>query len=230
MTYEAVQKHPRFRVSAPVDVVADDGHVLQLRLDDVSLGGVYIATKSPPAPGSFVRMRLPVGDDAQLLSVMGRVVHVLDERASSAKHRLPGMGVQFDGLAPDVEGALRRFVDALVARDRRAAAQRAAAAGAALAVVLGEARRLVEHAGSNDVHAALGLPKEATFEQALRRAHDLARAFAAAFEEASPPQRARLEEAGTALAALEASLWARAAAAPPPVDFGADGTGEGADE
>jgi hypothetical protein len=114
--FVGVQKHPRFRVTADVELISASGDVRPLPLEDISLGGVFIRTTAPEAPGSFVRLRLPSGGVAA--TVVGRVVHVIDGPASVAKARAPGMGVQFDGLSPDTHGVVRAFVDALVERER----------------------------------------------------------------------------------------------------------------
>jgi uncharacterized protein (TIGR02266 family) len=215
MTYAAVQKHPRYKVSVPVDVLDPDGQLHALRLDDVSLGGVFIATPAPAPPGSVVRVLLPLEDDGAPLQVRGRVVHVLDEAAGKAKERAQGMGVQFDDLEADAARALHRFVDGLAAQARRIALRDAAETAASLALVLAHARRLIAHDVRDDPRAGLGLPDDASFDEAMVRAHELARTFADAYADASPPQRARLAQAGSALAALEATLWARAREARP---------------
>ncbi len=209
MTYENAQKHPRYKVSVAVDVVDPDGALQELRLDDVSVGGVYIATTAPQPPGSLVRMLLPVDDDAGPVQVSGHVVHVLDAAASAAKSRTPGMGIRFDDVLPDTMRAVRRFVEGLAAQLQLGALREAAAVAASLAVVLAHARLMIEHGGRDDEFAALGMHDDATFDDALEKAHELAREFADAYPDASPPQRARLEQAGSALAAIEASLWAR---------------------
>jgi hypothetical protein len=118
-TFAAVQKHPRYRVSVPVAVTTQAGATEQLRIEDISLGGVFIRTTLPSPPGSFVAVRLPLGDPEHPFALMGRVVHVIDGAASVEKARAPGMGVQFDGLSPQHERLLRSFVDGLVDEERR---------------------------------------------------------------------------------------------------------------
>jgi hypothetical protein len=114
--HEGVQKHPRHRVDVEVTVVGARGELRALPLEDVSLGGAFVRTTTPDPPGSFVRLKLPV-DDAPL-TLMGRVVHVIDGPTSVAKARAPGMGIQFDGLSPESERLVHQFIDALVERAR----------------------------------------------------------------------------------------------------------------
>lgn len=113
-----IQKHPRFRTSVPIGLVTPSGDVEEFTLEDISLGGLFVRTLVPAPAGSFVRLRLPLGDGA--LSLMGRVVHVIaDDTAARSKTRARGMGVQFDGLAPDTERRLAQFVGGLVNEQRR---------------------------------------------------------------------------------------------------------------
>jgi hypothetical protein len=112
-----IQRHPRFRTSVPIGLVTPSGDVEEFTLEDISLGGLFVRTLLPAPAGSFVRMRLPLQDGE--LSLMGRVVHVIDDRSAQAKARARGMGVQFDGLAPDTERRLAAFVGGLVNEQRR---------------------------------------------------------------------------------------------------------------
>src|SRR5688572_13568315 len=91
MAYAAIQKHPRFRVTLPVDIVRESGEVEQRAIEDISLGGLFIRTPAPVPPGSFVRMHLALAQTAPAVPLMGRVVHVIDDAASVQKRREPGM-------------------------------------------------------------------------------------------------------------------------------------------
>ena len=106
MTYAAVQKHPRFKVSVPVDVLDPDGRLHALRLDDVSLGGVFIATYRALPIGSEVdiQLELPTGS----LHATGVVRW---HRTVDACEDWPGMGVQFSELTEDAKARVREFID-----------------------------------------------------------------------------------------------------------------------
>lgn len=110
---DGVQKHPRYRIQVPIGVVSPSGDVEEFTVVDISLGGVFVKTLLPAPPGSFVRLRLPVGA-GQELSLMGRVVHIIDDVAARHTAHAKGMGVQFDGLSPDTQRRLETFVNGFV--------------------------------------------------------------------------------------------------------------------
>ncbi len=125
-TYAAVQKHPRYPLEVPVDVVTPAAEVQQLALVDISLGGVFIRTARPPPPGSALRLRIRTGEAAASLGLTGRVVHILDEDEARRKAHPPGMGVQFEGISEQTRAQLQRLVDGLVEAARRERARRGA--------------------------------------------------------------------------------------------------------
>jgi uncharacterized protein (TIGR02266 family) len=126
MTFAAVQKHPRYRVSVSVGVVMASGEVEEHRLEDISLGGAFVQTTSPAPPGSFIRLKLPMAGGEAPLTLMGSVVHVIDIAGAETRARAPGMGVQFDGMSPDAQLKLHRFVETVLEEERRARARRLA--------------------------------------------------------------------------------------------------------
>jgi hypothetical protein len=184
MPYAVAQQHPRFAATIPVGIVTDQGDVVVHDLVDISMGGVFVRTPTPAAPGSCVRLRLLVGEVAAIVPVMGRVVHVIDQQTGKETARAPGMGVMFDGLAPEAEGRLRRFVDGL------------------------EVRRALKAIEERDGFGALGLAPTATASEVIERATHLLRAFTAQHADASARQRARLQEGMAAVRRLEDALLA----------------------
>jgi hypothetical protein len=211
MAYAVAQQYTRYRVSLPVDVVAPDGSVHELNLDDISLGGVFVRTRRPASPGSFVRLRLPLG--GRSVPVVGRVVHALDDDAAHAKGRPAGMGIQFDGLAPDAEDGVRRFIDALADAERRS--HDVERVRAPLADVLAAADHLADRIAHLDGFAAVGLSPGARPDEIVATTSRLLRLFTGAYAHARPSERRRIERAARALRALEERLLAR----PSPVDF-----------
>ncbi len=307
MTIIAVQKHPRYRFHAAVDVVTVSAEMQQWPAENISLGGIFLRTNQPPPMGSFVRLRLRSDDDT--IGLMGKVVHVIDPRTAADKAHPPGVGVQFENVAAKTEEALKRFVDGLAlaalrerafkadahfsslsvvqVRSDRATLQRlwagglqhgglfaegeAPALGAEVRVfigpvelrgevvthdpykggaltlrdldggkrdaiahfvdgsspilfykeikaspqltkVLAAARRLFTGLEDNDPAGALGLPMTATTGDIQERVKLLNRVFIAPPDDASPPQKARLEAAVKALPRVEALALQRAVA------------------
>lgn len=109
-----IQKHPRYRVQAEVDVVDDRAAMRRLPLENISLGGMFIRDPAPPAPGALLRLCLHDRAGAEALGVVARVVHVIDEPQATLKQHPQGMGVKFDALSPATTEKLRVFVDSLV--------------------------------------------------------------------------------------------------------------------
>ena len=123
-----IQKHPRYRVQAEVDVVDDRAAMRRLPLENSSLGGMFIRDPAPPAPGGLLRLCLHDRAGAEALGVVARVVHVIDEPQATLKQHPQGMGVKFDALSPATTEKLRVFVDKSVveifANDRQAIGRR----------------------------------------------------------------------------------------------------------
>jgi Tfp pilus assembly protein PilZ len=203
-----VQQHPRHRLSVSVGLVAASGDVQLLRTDDLSLGGVYIRTRKPAPPGSLVRLRLPVAGSPHGLPLLGRVVHVIDERSAITKARPPGMGVQFDGLAPDAEAALRGLVDTLLAEKKRRHARADRPTPPVLRNVLAAARGMHDRIQRGDLYGAIGLATSATADDVAERTDAILRIFTRLHADANDAQRVELDEAAQAVRALEADLLA----------------------
>ncbi|HEY4220797.1 MAG TPA: PilZ domain-containing protein, partial [Myxococcota bacterium] len=125
--FSNVQKHPRYRLDTPVDIVTPAAEVVQLPLENISLGGAFIRTMAPPPPGSAIRLRLHSADAAITLGLSGRVVHVIDPGSPRSRTHPAGMGVQFEGLSDQTQQLLEKFVDGLVEAARIERARRSAA-------------------------------------------------------------------------------------------------------
>lgn len=135
--FPSIQKFPRYRLDAPVDVVTaavrqvveefsrlePAAEVEELPLENISLGGVFIKTSRPQPAGSHIRLRLHTAYTS--LGLTGRVVHVIDEGWARRKSHPAGMGLQFEGLSPHTQAQLEGLVEGLVdgARRRRDAAR-----------------------------------------------------------------------------------------------------------
>jgi tetratricopeptide (TPR) repeat protein len=129
-TTPGIQKYPRYRLNAPIDLFTALSEHRGLPLENISLGGVFIRTTEPPPPGARVKLLLQpdLGDaTASPLRLIGRVVHVIDERMGQIKAHPPGIGVQFEGVTGEIEAQLQRLVDALAERARRERVRRSGA-------------------------------------------------------------------------------------------------------
>jgi Flp pilus assembly protein TadD len=307
MSSTAVQKHPRYRWNAPVDVVTVSAEIQQWPAENISLGGIFLRTNQPPPLGSFLRLRLRSDNDT--IGLLGKVVHIIDAATAAEKAHPPGIGVQFENVPPKTSEVLKRFVDGLAlaalrerafkapvhfasssvvqVRSDRATLQqlwenglkhggvfaegeapplgspvrvfigpvelngevvtldpfkggavtirdldgpkreaiatfvdgtapllfyKEIKASPQLTKVLAAARRLFTGLEDGDPAGALGLPVTATTGDIQERARLLKRVFIAPPEDASPPQKARLEAACRALQKVEDMALQRAVA------------------
>jgi len=101
------------RVPAKLDVAFSTGsEVGRAWTQDISRGGVFVATENPPALGTAVELSLalPGGDAVKLAA---EVVRVIGPDESAARGFQQGCGLSFHDLAPDVRKRLETFVEAM---------------------------------------------------------------------------------------------------------------------
>lgn len=93
-TYQ--RRHRRYDVAWTVTVQASTwGEVQQFSTSNVSRGGLFVCSESPPPTGTAIEtaIRLP---DGNRLPLTGVVVHSVNAQQAEETGRLPGFGVQFD--------------------------------------------------------------------------------------------------------------------------------------
>ena len=73
---------------------------------NLSVGGMFIATRNPWAKGALVYLQFRVADGGTLIEGLAKVVHV-----NPPGHKQPGMGVEFVSLDEDS----REFIDSAIA-------------------------------------------------------------------------------------------------------------------
>src|SRR5438477_10880115 len=90
------REHSRFSVDLDVTVGSDHNFYAGFA-ENLSVGGVFIATHKLKAVGSHIELSINLPDGAQL-RVEGQVrwIRVFNDRSDTP----PGMGVKFDNLAP----------------------------------------------------------------------------------------------------------------------------------
>lgn len=80
--------------------------VLECRTLNLSRGGVFIATATPRAEGTAVRLKLQFG--RRLLDVGGVVVRCIGPRTVG---QTPGMGIMFTNIEPAQAAMIGALVD-----------------------------------------------------------------------------------------------------------------------
>jgi uncharacterized protein (TIGR02266 family) len=92
--------HPRAPIITKVEV-KHKGHGFLAVTEDISSGGMRIATANPPAVGDTLELTFALGDTQREIRVKAVVRHVIKNSA---------MGVQFVDVAPDDLANLRDFL------------------------------------------------------------------------------------------------------------------------
>ncbi|MFP2932228.1 TIGR02266 family protein, partial [Pyxidicoccus sp. 3LG] len=101
------RRNGRVRMHTSIDMRSDSNFFTGFSMD-ISEGGVFIATVDPVARGTQVELdfTLPGG---RPMKVTG-VVRWVRESNSRTPELMPGVGVQFTGLPPEVANAITSFV------------------------------------------------------------------------------------------------------------------------
>ncbi len=102
------RRHPRVEAASRC-WVESPGVTLYARLTNVSVGGLFVRTSTPIAPGTPIRVRWSFDDDAE--TIEARAIVAWTREPSEANGAPPGMGLSFQ--APDPRTVSR--IDAYIA-------------------------------------------------------------------------------------------------------------------
>ena len=89
------------------------GKLADGKIRNLSLGGLFVGTKSIPPTGETVRVRFRL-PDGPLIDVSGMVWW--NTRQSDGPHRVPGFGLRLMDAHPEYEKGVRRMLQAQSAR------------------------------------------------------------------------------------------------------------------
>ena len=101
------REHQRFSVDLEVNVLSE--HNLYMGLaENLSVGGLFIATHQLQRVGSKIELSLRMPDSEQVFHIQGQVrwVRLYNELSDTS----PGLGICFTELPPGAEAAIYRFV------------------------------------------------------------------------------------------------------------------------
>ncbi len=90
--------------------------VYQEYTNNISLGGMFIATRNPPQLNTDVDVQLFLGDILELIQVRSRVVHVVSDEMAESTGMNPGIGIQFIKFHGDDETRFQKYIDELKSR------------------------------------------------------------------------------------------------------------------
>ena len=108
-TQREVRREPRFekvfRVAfeSPRDLLAE-------YTQNISQGGMFVLTDTPPALNSTVEVNLLIPDIMRVVHVEGKVVHILTRADAERLGLRPGIGVQFSSFSGDDQVAFNTFI------------------------------------------------------------------------------------------------------------------------
>ena len=92
--------------------------------EDVSLGGMFIKTDTPPPKGSVIFLQFSLSDGSKLVEGLAKVAWCLSPAEAEASDRIAGMGVQFIHFDEESQAIVAEIVQRLdeVEAEARAAA------------------------------------------------------------------------------------------------------------
>ena len=101
------REHDRFTVELEVSVSSENNLYAGLA-ENLSAGGVFIATHKPQRVGSRIELSLRMPDSEEEFPIVGEVrwVRVYNEHSDTS----PGFGVRFLSLPPGASAAIERFL------------------------------------------------------------------------------------------------------------------------
>lgn len=196
-----VRGNPRFVSSSLVKVRARDREDLRdLWMRDISKGGLFVETRTPPPPGTQIEVQLET--PAGVISLRGTVVHVLSEAMAAGFGGEPGVGVQFLDLDPSTRDAIQAYVEGLAERLHSGGSTdlEPTLSPVDSDEILQRARRFLHDAERGDFYAALDLKPTATRQRIDEVAAAFQHRLSDSVQRIAPPQAARLEAALTVLA------------------------------
>ncbi len=115
------RRHPRINAKDTVGVMRGLGGPLgePVRIENLSLGGLFARCEQPLRPGSPVIVELSHPSLLNPLKLLGGVVSSRGVVEALSSGSLPGMGIRFDPLPADTTARLESFLEALRVRQAR---------------------------------------------------------------------------------------------------------------
>jgi uncharacterized protein (TIGR02266 family) len=101
------REHERFSVELEVSVRSEHNFYAGLA-ENLSAGGLFIATHKLQKVGSKIALSLSMPDSEEVYQIVGEVrwVRLYNEQSDTS----PGLGIRFKELPPGAEAAINRFL------------------------------------------------------------------------------------------------------------------------
>jgi molecular chaperone DnaK len=195
---EPVRKETRQQHGVQVALAFPDGLRAE-RTENLSKGGMFLATKQTAPVGTEVTCTLALGSGP--LELRARVVHVLDDETASTIGQPAGMGLTFIDPTPDQQQTILSDID----RGKAGAdVEDGALVLESPATELpskptDDVLTFIKGAAKQDFYAALGLGPSSSMEEVRAKVHGLRGLLLQALERASEEQAQKLMRVGRVL-------------------------------
>jgi uncharacterized protein (TIGR02266 family) len=187
-----MREYPRFVNPAEIVVETQDRDELRsLWMSDISKGGMFVRTESPPQMRARVKVQISTPEGA--LELDSEVVHVLTPAEALAYGRPAGVGLQFVDLHGEKKAAIERYVDGIAMA--LAAATPAPTADLDRDALMTDAQILLSGFEGDDLYGALSVEPLASTAEIAQRIKFLLERFSTRRTDLRPAQHARVHHA-----------------------------------
>ncbi|MBX2810332.1 MAG: PilZ domain-containing protein [Myxococcales bacterium] len=196
-----VRSCPRLVDNRRVMVRAKDrDDMRELWTRDISKGGLFIETSTPPPPDTELEVHLETPEGTVQLRAI--VVHVLTEEMAASFGGQSGIGVQFIDLDPATRDTIQAYVEGSTDIFQGGSSDLNHIPASESEELLQRARRFLHDAEHRNFYEALELSPTASPRQINDAAHTLKHSLSAYLQRVPPPQAARLKAALNVLGRL----------------------------
>lgn len=179
--------------------VVDRAALGRLLSDNITKGGLFVATPNPPPRGAEIEVS--IGTSGGELTLQAEVVHVVDPTTSGLTGQPAGVGLQFGNVSLEQRAVIQRYAEGhsekLESAPTVAAAQ--APARASVEKALARIKEFLEHVDANDLYGAIGATWRSRPEEVQAAIGALRELVGAVEQNGSPPQVARVHAASKVL-------------------------------
>ncbi len=201
----AARQHPRFVAPGRVELhLKDRDELRQVWLHDISKGGLFVETNSPPAFQSKIEVLIDTPDGKLVLHAT--VVHVVDRACAQQRSMPAGVGLQFSDLNTKKRKAIQQYVDGLKTKLAHALQDQRGPDTEKAREVVKRARALLDDSENQDLYVALGLWPTAMENKLSSRIDELEALFSQDNLHLTPPQATRVQAARSLLKRIRSIL------------------------
>lgn len=193
----APSRRPQLTRPDRVECDVDRGQLGELWSQEISKGGLYVQTATPPPLGSRVEIRLET--TAGRISLQSQVVTVVSPERSAAFGMPPGVGLQLSDLSAAKRTAIQDYVSGRTAALGHANTPSGGLDAISVEGALQAARQLLTEADRDALYKSLDVNPTVVDKDLRELLAARQMLFEQALPAATPPQAARLQAALTVL-------------------------------